>query len=162
MNKTQLKVLAGVLAIFLLGGIIGGLGAGIYLRHRVEQFARKAPKDHKEILMERLSRELGLTESQKPDVERIVSTTEIEIRQLLQESRIKFTEITARRNAEMKAILTLDQYHKLENMEQRIRARWEKNPPPPPPPFPDGPPPSQKEEPGERDASERPPEQQTP
>ena len=37
MNKMTLKVIAGVLAVFLLGGIIGGLGAGIYLRQRVEQ-----------------------------------------------------------------------------------------------------------------------------
>jgi len=155
MNKTQLKVVAGVLAIFLLGIIIGGLGAGIYLRRRVEQFALKAPKDHKEIFMERLSRELALAESQKSDVERIVSNTEIEIRQLLQDSRIKFEEITARRNAELKAILTPEQYQMLEKMEQRIRDRWGKNPPPPP--FPDGPPPGPEREPGERDTQDHPP-----
>ena len=159
MNKTQLKVLAGVLAIFLLGGIIGGLGAGIYLRRRVEQFAMKAPKDHKEIFMERLSRELALTESQKPEVENIVANSTVEIRQLIQQSQVDFEKIIERRNAELKAILTPEQYRKLEKMEKRIRDRWEKNPPPPP--FPDGPPPGPEGGPGGRDGRDRPPEKET-
>lgn len=161
MNKTQLKVVAGVLAIFLLGIIIGGLGAGIYLRRRVEQFAMKAPKDHKDIFMERLSRELALTESQKPEIEKIVTNSTVEIRQLIQQSRIDFEKIIEHRNAELKAILTPEQYRKLERMEQRIRDRWEKNPPPPPPPFPDGPPPGAERGPEERDERNRPPEQST-
>lgn len=156
MNKTQLKVVAGVLAIFLLGVIIGGLGAGIYLKRRVEQFAMKAPKDHTEIFMERLSRELALTGSQRPEVEKIVTNSTVEIRQLIQQSRIDFEKIIEHRNAELKAILTPEQYRKLEKMEKRIRDRWEKNPPPPPP-FPDGPPPGPERDPGGRNDRDRPP-----
>lgn len=151
MNKMKLKVIAGVLAVFLLGGIIGVLGAGIYLRQRVEQFARKAPKDHKELFMERLSRALDLKESQKAEVEKIVMDSMIEIRELVQQSRREFEQITERRNAQLKVILTPEQYQKLLKMEERLRDRWGKNPPPPPPPFPDGPPLDQKRESDKRD-----------
>ena len=96
MNKMTLKVIAGVLAVFLLGGIIGGLGAGIYLRQRVEQFTRKAPKDHKELFMERLSRALDLKESQKAEVEQIVTDSMTEVRELIQRSRVEFEQITER------------------------------------------------------------------
>jgi len=161
MNKTKLKVIAGVLAVFLLGGIIGGLSAGIYLRQRVEQFVRKAPKDHKDLFMERLSRELDLKESQKAEMEKIVTDSMIEVRELIQRSRIEFDQITERRNAQFKAILTPEQYRKLEKMEQRLRERWGRNPPPPPPPFSDGPPPGPEREPRDKDNPNRRPEQHT-
>lgn len=154
MNKTKLKIVLGVMTIFLLGLVIGSLGSGIYLKRRVEQFTKRAPKERKSLMMAQLSRELDLNEAQKPQVRKIIDASESEIRQFIQQSRIAFDALIERRNVELKAILTDKQYRRLQVMEKRMRKRW--GPPPPPddnsersrPPRQDGPrrrPPEQEE-----------------
>ena len=136
MNKTKIKVIAGVLVVFLLGVVIGVLGTGIFIRHGIRKFTQREPGTHRTFFMRRLSRELKLTQAQKPDVEKIVAEADVEIHEFIQQSRFEFTEIMQRRNAQLKEILSPEQQKKLDEMLERIQKRWNPQPPPgaPPPP----------------------------
>ena len=129
MNKITAKAIAGVSVVFLLGVITGALGTGIVVRRGIRQFVERAPDTHRNILMRRLTRELQLTETQRPQVEAIVQAGEEEIRAFMQQSHTDFSAMMQRRIAEIKAILTLEQQQQLDRIVERLQKRW---PPPPP------------------------------
>ena len=133
MNKTKVKIVAGVLVVFLLGVITGVLGTNIYVMHGIRKFTSgRPPEAHKNLLMRRLSRELDLTEDQKPQVEKILEEANVEIRAFLTKSRAEFEQIMQPRKAQLKEILTPTQQEKLDKIFARMQQRWHRPPPPPP------------------------------
>ena len=124
LNKTKLKIIAGLLVVFLSGVVTGALSTGIALRHGMRQFMERSPETHCRFLMRQLSRELGLTDAQRTQAERIVENGGNEIRGLLDESHGRFAAIMQRRAAEMRAILTPEQEEKFDRMLERTQKRW--------------------------------------
>ncbi len=127
MNKTKIKVIIGILVVFLLGAIIGALGAGIFIGHKIRQFGTNEHALSK-FFMHRLTRELKLTDVQKPEVAKIVEQTDQEIRDLVQKSLAEFGTIMQRRNTELKTVLTPEQQQKLDALTQQMHKRWPKPP----------------------------------
>lgn len=127
MNRMKIKVIAGVLVVFLLGFITGVLGTGIFIRHRFRQFTA-GENSFQTFFMRRLKRELKLTDSQQPEVEKILKQTEVEVRQFLMNSRLEFDKIVQRRNEQLKEILTPAQQKKLDEMHERIKKNWHLEP----------------------------------
>ena len=123
MNKTKLKIIAGVLVVFLLGVCIGVLGTGIFIRRQIRRFTQGDPGMHTEFFMRRLIRELDLTEVQIADIETIIHATGAELRTLLQDSHGEFMHIMQRRNVRIKHFLHPEQQQKLDELEQRTRGR---------------------------------------
>lgn len=124
MSKLTVKAIAGVCVVFVLGVITGVLGTGIVVRRGIRQFVERAPDAHRSILMRRLTRELQLTEAQRPQVEAIVQSGGQEIRALMQQSHTDFSAIMQRRTAELKALLTPEQQQQLDRMVERLQQRW--------------------------------------
>ena len=128
MNKMKLKVIAGILVVFLLGTIIGALGTGVFVMRKMRQFAKEGPTLQKEWFMKRLTRRLDLTEAQQPEVANILDQTEEEINEFMQKSFSEFTEIMQRRNVQLKEILTPEQQKKLDEMFERFHKHWQTGP----------------------------------
>jgi Spy/CpxP family protein refolding chaperone len=127
MNKVKIKVIAGILVVFLLGVIIGALGAGIFIEHKIRQFGTSEHALSK-FFMRRLTRELKLTDAQKPEVAKILDQTDQEIRELLQKSFAEFAAIMQHRNTQLKAILTPEQQKKLDELTEQMQQRWHVRP----------------------------------
>ncbi len=128
MSKMKIKIIAGVLVVFLLGVITGALGTGHFIKRRFQEFSSGERPFHK-FFMRRLTRELELTDEQKLEVQKILEDSAGEVREFLQNSRIKFDKIMARRTAEIKEILTPDQQKQLDQMHEKIKKRWHIPPP---------------------------------
>jgi Spy/CpxP family protein refolding chaperone len=128
MNKTKLKVIAGILVVFLLGAIIGALGTGVFVVHRIRRFAEGGPALQKTWFMKRLTRRLHLTDAQKPEVEKILDQTEKDVSTFMQKSLSEFAEIMERRNAQLKEILTPEQQKELDEMFERFHKHWREGP----------------------------------
>jgi len=128
MNKTKLKVIAGILVVFLLGTIIGALGTGIFVIHRMRQFTRGEPALRKTWFMKRLTRRLDLTDAQQPEAAKILDQTEEEIHEFMQKSLSEFAEIMQRRNTQLKEILNPEQQKKLDEMFERFHKHWREGP----------------------------------
>ncbi len=120
LNKAKLKVIAGILVIFLLGAIIGALGTGVFVMHRMRRFAEGGPALQKSWFMKRLNRKLDLTEAQQPEVEKILDQTEEEVHELLRQSFSEFSGIMQRQQTQLKEILTPEQQRELDEMFARF------------------------------------------
>ena len=127
MNMLKVKTIAGILAVFLLGVIIGILGTGIFIRHSFRHFGEDEHSFRK-VFMQRLTRELKLTEAQKPEVEKIVGDTAAEMRKLFQNSLTEFAQLMQRRNAKLKEILTPAQQQKLDEIQEQMQKHWRARP----------------------------------
>ena len=130
-NKTHVKVIFAVLAIFVLGIITGALGAGLYLKHQLQEFAGRPPEERDTLFMRRLTRELDLTDAQKPQIQAIVQETMQGIRQMMETSRQEFDALMKQRTVELKKVLTPAQQQQLDAMLTNMRTRWPGPPPPP-------------------------------
>ena len=123
MNKIKVKAIAGVIIVFFLGAIIGALGTGIFVRHKIRQFTA-GEHSFQYLLMKRLTRELKLTDEQIPKVKEIVGQSEGEVRQFFRNSHADFIKIMHRKNTRLKEVLTPDQQKKLDSMFDRIQKHW--------------------------------------
>jgi Spy/CpxP family protein refolding chaperone len=127
MNKTKIKVIIGILVVFLFGAIIGALGTGIFIGHQIKRFGTDEHALSK-FFMRRLTHELKLTDAQKPEVAKIVEQTDKEIHDLVQKSLVDFAAIMQRRNTELKTVLTPEQQQKLNALTDQMHKRWPKPP----------------------------------
>src|SRR5207244_2082973 len=76
------RAIAGVALIFLLGMIAGGLIAGKIIEKRVGAVLRGGPQAVSEMIVRRLSRQLGLDKSQREKVAAIVGDAGKQVRQV--------------------------------------------------------------------------------
>ena len=124
LNTMKLKVAAGVLVVFLAGMLLGGLGTTGFIFHKMRQFSEGSGTLRHHWLMRRLSRQLDLTEEQKPDVQRILDRSEQEISRLLQDSLAEFTAIMERQKEALATVLTPEQQAIFEENFSRLRRHW--------------------------------------
>ena len=79
MNK--IKLASGVILVFIVGVLAGSLGTGIYFKHRIGQFTAGGPTlpARAQILLDRFSNKLDLTDSQRADIEKIIKESQEKI-----------------------------------------------------------------------------------
>ncbi len=123
-NTMKLKVIAGVLVVFVAGMLLGGLVTTGFIFHKMRQFTEGSGTLRDRWLMRRLSRQLDITSEQKPHVQRILNESEDEITQLLQRSLTEFAAIMERQKDELKTVLTEEQQSRLEKNFGRLRNHW--------------------------------------
>ncbi|UCG21707.1 MAG: hypothetical protein JSU80_03775 [Deltaproteobacteria bacterium] len=66
------KLISGLLLVFVLGILVGSVGTGFYLKHRLDPIMKK-PRARKAFIMKKLSKELNLTPDQQTKIEPIVN-----------------------------------------------------------------------------------------
>ena len=133
----RFKTIAGVLLIFILGALVGGLGTGWVLKAHHPLF-RKDPGRRVAFIMARLTDRLDLTEAQKPRVEAALRRTDGKVRQHFAQQFIEMRRLVDQAMAEIKPVLTPAQQQELDRLRQEFESRHQDRrrrfglPPPPP------------------------------
>ena len=116
------KTIVGILLIFALGALSGGLGTGWYLKSRHDKF-RKDPERRVEFIMQRLGDRLDLTEVQKPAVEAVVRRMDEAMQRQFEQRRAEMRRIFDDQDAAIKPLLTLEQQEKYAAFRRELEAR---------------------------------------
>ncbi len=116
MNRNKIKVIAGIVIVFLLGALIGSLGTGIYFKHRIRRFVKSGrPFPIKHFFMKRIS-ELDLNQSQQAEIEEIVNKLQAELFEFKKKSKPEAKKIVKRNISLIKEKLNSEQKQKLDNL----------------------------------------------
>ena len=119
------KLWSGLAVLFLSGVLIGALSTGLFMKHSLERSLHQGEPGVRHLVMNRLTRQLNLTESQKEYAEKVLCRTQSELRRLRQSHRPEFEEVMQRAIVDFKKELTPEQQRKLDTMYERARLRWE-------------------------------------
>ncbi len=120
------KLWGSLVALFLSGVYVGGVGAWLYIDRQMEQRWEGGPQAKKQWIMKRLTRELGLTSEQQAAIEPIVTRTQIELLTLRAQQRSQVEAILAASRAAMADVLTSAQQEKLQALHEKLQRRWQK------------------------------------
>ena len=124
MEKNKVKVIAGVLLVFFLGILIGSLGTGICIRHRVEKFAKGGPPEKRALSMRKLTSRLKLTPQQQTEIEKIVDSAFTQLHELRQKHRPEVEAIIDGHVAQIKEKLNEAQKQKMDQIHEKLKKRW--------------------------------------
>ncbi len=122
MNRWKFRI--GIVLVFALGLVIGGLGTGWWFVHGYEGF--RGPRTRVEAhIMKRLSRGLDLTEAQQADVRLIVHDVVTKLGEMRQRMEPEIFRIMDDGLARTKQKLTAQQAERLDKRYRELRSRWE-------------------------------------
>jgi Spy/CpxP family protein refolding chaperone len=114
----KLKVVLGILAVFILGAVAGGVigrGACWHRPHWGEIHPR-------EVVVRKLTRKLHLDDAQKARVEVIVNDAHDQMREMRRETQPKIDSIMGNAQDKIRAILRPDQKAEFEKLVNRWKA----------------------------------------
>jgi nucleoid DNA-binding protein len=130
------KLVSGVALVFIVGALVGSLGTRFYFKNHYRPFTLE-PRDRTAFIMKRLSKDLGLSQSQKIAVEKIVAQTEEKLRDHFRQMRPEVKAIIDDSFSQIRKELDDGQKKQLdalrEKFEKRRQARREGAFPKPPP-----------------------------
>jgi protein CpxP len=127
MNRTKIKLVAGIVALFIIGGVIGLLGDRLYMEQKLQRLTEFNPEQRKAYIMQKYTKELHLTEAQQAEIRKIIDEKSDEIAQNTQRYKEDIDKIRQRHDERIKALLTPEQRQLYDEMKQRIKKRWKKN-----------------------------------
>ena len=120
----------------LLLGLVLGAAAGSWGQRALFHRAMKDGSAHRRMMLDKLSRELGLDEKQKAEVSAIMESRKADVDKLKAETFVRLEAIRKSADADMAKALTTEQAAKLEAMHRSkpMRINWEAPPAPSPAP----------------------------
>jgi len=121
MNK--LKIVTGILLIFVLGAMAGSLGTKIYFKQRIGRFVKSGPPPVMHLLMRRLSDDLNLSEEQEAQIEKIVYETEGKVLAFKEKYHPEFEKIIDNSIKLIKEKLDDDQKPELDRLHKELKDR---------------------------------------
>jgi len=127
MNTTKIKLVAGIVALFVLGISIGVLGNRISTEREFRKLAQFDPEKRKAYILQKYTKELHLTETQQAGIGKIIDEKIDEIAQYTQRYKEEIDTIRQRHDERIKALLSPEQQQLFDEMKQRMRKRWEKD-----------------------------------
>ena len=107
-GRTTLKVWLVLVVVFVLGSITGGAVTGFY--RSMSRPERGAPRDR----VEKLRRDLSLTDEQMKSVSAILDDTKNEYKALRQELKPRFDEPRQKARGKIRALLNAEQQQKFD------------------------------------------------
>ena len=119
----QLKLVICVILVFSVGLLTGAVVAGFYYKARIKDFAAGGPPESARIrmLLDRFSRDLALSDTQKAEIEEILRNVQDEILQLNRETFPKIEEINEKGLDRIKAKLDSKQKEKFNSFQNKIQ-----------------------------------------
>ncbi len=126
MNRTKIKLVAGIVALFIIGGVIGLLGDRLYMGHKLRRLTEFNSEQRKAYILQKYTKELHLTEAQQVEIRKIIDEKSDEIAQNTQRYKEDIDKIRQLHDERIKALLTPEQRKLYDEMKQRIKERWKK------------------------------------
>ena len=120
------KAIAGILLVFLLGAAGGALVTHLICKARFEHFLSGGHRMREDVIVERLTKKLGLDGSQQEQVRVIMHETHEGIRQIRSRMHPQIEALLTAGQDRIKAVLRPDQREKFD----RIIAEWKQRRPP--------------------------------
>jgi len=117
-GNTTLKVWLVLVVVFVLGSFTGGAVTGFY--RAMTRPDRNAPRDSK---MEKLRRDLSLTDDQVKSVSAILDDTKSEYKALRTELKPRFEEPRQKARGRIRAVLTPEQQQKFDAWVAQVDAQ---------------------------------------
>lgn len=117
MPETRVKIIGLLILIFLLGTATGGLG---YRLLQQKGYFSLPPRHHRDEVVEKFTRELGLNPSQSQQLNVILGETEEKFRELNKSVKPQADAIRQEGRNKIRAMLTAAQKPKFEEMLQKI------------------------------------------
>ena len=127
MNTTKIKLIAGIVVLFILGISIGVLGNHLHTEREFRKLAQSTPEKRKVYLMQKYTRSLQLTHEQQAEVRKIIDEKIDEIAQYTTHYKEEIATIRQRYDERIKALLTPEQRKLFDEMKQRAKNRWKKD-----------------------------------
>lgn len=116
----DLKLWIGLLALFFSGVCVGGVGTWMIAEQRVIDTLTHERPPFQRAIMRKLTRELGLNESQREHVAKIVCRTQEELVALRERIRPEREEIMQRSRENMKTELSPEQQQRLDELHRKL------------------------------------------
>jgi nucleoid DNA-binding protein len=114
------KLISGLLLVFVLGVLVGSVGTGFYLKHRLAPII-KEPRARKAFIMKKLSKKLNLTPNQKTKIEPIVEQMIEKRREYYRKTRPEIKRIMDQGFTQIKEELNEDQKKKLDELREKFQ-----------------------------------------
>jgi hypothetical protein len=116
------KLIAGVALVFVLGVLVGSLGTRFYHRDWSERFFQE-PSARKALILKKLTKDVGLTETQQREFRAIVEETDKKLEAFGLERRSAVKAILDESFSRMKEELDPEQQKKLDELRAKHEAR---------------------------------------
>ncbi|MBN2419105.1 MAG: hypothetical protein JXL81_06940 [Deltaproteobacteria bacterium] len=119
----RLKLITGVILVFFAGLLTGAVITGFYYKVRINDFAAGGPPEGERIrmLLNRFSHDLGLSDTQKTEIEKVLRDIQDEIFQLSRKTFPAIEELNEKGLEQIKAILNSEQREKFNNFQNRLK-----------------------------------------
>ncbi len=113
-----------IASVFISGLIIGSVGTGFYVKHRVGGLIHRGPGAVRDTIMKKLTSELNLTKEQQDDLEEIVEETQYKLQELRAQYHPQADAIIGAGVAHMKTKLSPEQQKKLDALYEKVKLHW--------------------------------------
>lgn len=121
MNRWKFRT--GIVLVFVLGIVIGGLGTGWWFAHGYDVF--RGPRDRVEAhIMKRLSRDLDLTDAQQAEIRPLVHDIAGQLQAIRDRIAPDILHSIDAGMARIRPKLTPKQYERLEHRYRELQERW--------------------------------------
>jgi Spy/CpxP family protein refolding chaperone len=130
------KLVVGVASVFILGLLVGSMGAGLYMKHHFPR-PKGDPAEVRTFLLNRFSHKLDLSEEQRNEFKVIIDQVGGRLEEHFRRTHSEVGNIIEPGFSQMRAVLSPDQQEKFDELIERLE-RHRKNRPkfgvPGPPP----------------------------
>lgn len=124
MNK--LKLWLGIVSIFLIGVIIGGLVSTMLIRNHMIRIRRHGPPRMHELVSKRLIGNIDLTNDQREEIQKIVEEFEPRFLRFDGETRAGIQRIMDEMSDQIRTALTPEQRESFDDNLNRMKEKYEK------------------------------------
>ncbi len=115
---TRWKLITGIALVFILGALAGSIGTGYYFKHRYPPRITD-PKARTAFIMDKLSKELNLTQDQKAKIGEIVGQIEEKRRDYFIKRQVEIEKLVD----QMRKELSSDQQKKYDALREKFEKR---------------------------------------
>ena len=114
----------GIVSVFIIGVVIGGLIAVTLIRNHVIRVTRFGPPRFEEAILDHMARDLDLTGEQREEIRRISREFDPRFREIMTGSREEVHRLQEELEGRIKEILTPEQIERFEENIERMRKRF--------------------------------------
>ena len=118
------KIWASIVALFVAGLLIGSAGTALYIKHVMDRIIDGGPPAVRRVVMNKLTRDLKLTDEQRGRVEKVVKATQDRLIQIRLRNEPLVYKVVQEGADEVKGYLDEGQRDKLDSLLEKARSRW--------------------------------------